>query len=311
MLPEAGVSKFQLSQMAELADTEGIHVLEVAGDFSYINDLHMVADLAYDLGSVNSVNIARIIAQVPYYAASYVKAIEREGLEIGDPVDVSVPSGNFGNALSAVIARKIGLPIRNIIVATNENNTLETLINTGVFELTDFQHTDSSAQDVRMPSNIWRYFAMMFDNDPEKNSFIYQRLLSVGSVAMCDVGSIDSTVTQNIIATTVNGQQRARTIRDVYAESDKTIILDPHTANGVAAIRQLDAQQNGVPMLSMETAKPFKFNEAMARILGIVPPRPERFQGLEERQKNTQLTKIADAPELLAYLKHHTKAQTK
>ena len=90
-------------------------------------------------------------------------------------------------------------------------------------------------------------------------------------------------------------------------------MIDPHTANGVAAIAQLgvDECDKGIPMLSMETAKPFKFNETMEAILGVVPPRPDRFQDLEERQAGTILTKIADAPELLAYLRDHTHAKLK
>jgi len=313
MLPEAGVSAFQWSQMAELANTEGIHVLEVGGDFSYINDLHMEADLAYDLGSVNSVNIARIIAQVPYYAASYIKAVEREGLQIGDPVDVSVPSGNFGNALSAIIARKMGVPLRKIIVATNENNTLDTLMSTGVFKLSEFQHTDSSAQDVRMPSNVWRYFAMAFGNDPEKIGQVYHKLKEFGSVAMSEIGVVDTGLNEGILSATISAAQRRQTIRYIYDTSKKRIMIDPHTANGVAAITQLGVgvRDKDIPVLSMETAKPFKFNETMESILGVVPPRPERFQGLEEQQAGTILTKIANATELLAYLRDHTKAKPK
>jgi threonine synthase len=227
MLPEAGVSAFQWSQMAELADTDGIHVLEVGGDFSYINDLHMVADLAYDLGSVNSVNIARIIAQIPYYAASYIKAVEREGLQIGDPIDVSVPSGNFGNALSAITARKMGVPIRNIVIATNENNTLDRLMSTGVFKLSEFQHTDSSAQDVRMPSNVWRYFAMAFNNDSEKISRVYHNLKEFGSVAMSEIGVEDTHLNDGILSFTVSAVQRRQAIQQVYAASNGKMIRTP------------------------------------------------------------------------------------
>lgn len=312
MLPKKGVSQFQWAQMAELADQDGVHVLEVAGDFSYINDLHMAADLAYDLGSANSVNIARIIAQVPYYFASYLKAIKLENKEIGDPVDVSVPSGNFGNALSAIIARKMGLPLKNIIVATNENNTLDTLIRSGVFQLTEFRHTNSSAQDVKMPSNVWRYFAMMFGNDTEKIAKVYTELRDVGSVAISDIGVVDESVRQGVLSVTITGKDRARIITQVYnASGPNQTIMDPHTANGVAAVDLLSAKDPNVPMLSMETAKPFKFNEAIMQILGIVPPRPKRFRGLEQRQNRKVLTQIANLDELVAYLKEHTQAKPK
>jgi threonine synthase len=310
MLPKKGVSRFQWSQMAELADQEGVHVLEVDGDFSYINDLHMRADLNYDLSSVNSVNIARIIAQIPYYVASYLKAIKLKDDEIGDPVDVSIPSGNFGNGLSAITARKMGLPIRRIILATNENNTIDTLIRDGVFKLSEFKHTDSSAQDVKMPSNIWRYFAMMYGNDPEKISHVYKELKRVGSVAINEVGIVDETVRDEVYSTTIDTKTRAQTIKDVYETSHRTMI-DPHTANGVAAIEKLQAIDPRVPMLAMETAKPFKFNETMYRILGAIPTRPERFQGLEERQTDKKLFQIANELELMAYLESHTRSSLK
>lgn len=312
MLPRKGVSQFQWAQMAELSERDGTHVLEVDGDFSYINDLHMQADLAYDLSSANSVNIARIIAQVPYYVASYLKAVELEDKEIGDPVDVSVPSGNFGNALSAIIARKMGLPLRHIIVATNENNTLDTLFKSGVFQLTEFRHTNSSAQDVRMPSNVWRYFSMIFGNDPEKIAKVYNNLTEFGSVALSDIGIVDEAVRRGISSATVTAADRAHAIKQVYdTPGPRRTIIDPHTANGLAAIEKLHAKEPNIPMLSMETAKPFKFNETMMEILGIEPPRPQRFKGLEQRQKGKSLTQIANGPELLAYLEKFTQAKRK
>lgn len=311
MLPREGVSPFQWSQMAEVADDPGIHVLEVAGDFSYINDLHMEADLAYDLGAVNSVNIARIVAQVPYYIAAYVKASTRAGQSVGSPVDVSVPSGNFGNGLSAIIARTMGVPFRRIIIATNENNTLDRLISTGIFELSEFQHTNSSAQDVRMPSNIWRYFAMAYNNDPEKISRIYQTLQKDGSVALQDIGPVDPELSKDLLSTTITASERRQTMQDVFAASGQAIVIDPHTANGIAAIDKLDAHDSSVPMLAMETAKPFKFDAAIEEALGLTPERPERFKDLEQKMTGKALTQIAGGAELLAYLDSQTKATRK
>lgn len=309
MMPKEGVYPFQWAQMAKAADKPGVHVLELAGAFSDINDLQMQADLAYDLGSVNSVNIARIIAQVPYHVASYLKAIELEGKEIGDPVDISIPSGNFGNALSAIIARKMGVPFRNIIVATNENNTLDTLLSEGNFKLSEFQHTDSSAQDIRMPSNIWRYFSMLYGNDPEKVSHTYDTLMSAGSVAIKDVGVEDESLLEGVTSSTIRKDQRAQVVKDVYVSSNGQIMIESHTANAVAAVEELRANDPDVPMIVPETAKPFKFDDYMMRTIGQKPPRPDRFVGLEESQRGKELAQVANLEDLLAYLKEHTGAR--
>ncbi|MHB1865014.1 MAG: threonine synthase [Candidatus Saccharimonadales bacterium] len=308
MLPEGRVSAFQRAQMAEMAGHNGVHVLEVDGDFSYINELHKSADLIFDLASVNSVNIARIIAQVPYYVASYLKIIKSQGLEIGDPVDFSVPSGNFGNALSAIIARKMGLPIRNIIVATNENNTVDTLISTGVFKLSKSMHTDSSAQDVSLPSNLKRYIAMAFGNDPDKIGQVYQRLHEQGSVALSDIGIVDRDLNAGLLSATVTSQQRSDTIKDVYWGTYGAVIIDPHTANGVSAARELGVSDD-VPMLAMETAKPYKFGEIIQGVINLSPRKPERFRNLQIYMGRAVLPRIANIDELIDYIKANTKAR--
>lgn len=315
MLPKCGVSAFQWAQMAELSNpASGTHALEVEGSFSDINDIHMQADLVYSLGAVNSVNIARIIAQVPYHVASYLKAITLSGGKLGDPVDMSIPSGNFGNALAAIIARKMGVPIRNIMIATNENNTLDTLFKKRVFSLSDFQHTDSSAQDVKMPSNAWRYLAMLYGNDTNKISETYQQLTATGEANIDTIGIADESLIDGVYSTTITAGERRTTIQQVYETSGKQIVIDPHTANAVAGavqLRERTGDQAPAPLVAYETAKPFKFADTIEQILGSTPSRPERFIGLEERQASKALPQIADITELLDYLAEHTKAQKK
>lgn len=315
MLPKRGVSAFQWAQMAELSNpARGTHALEVEGSFSDINDMHMQADLVYTLGAVNSVNIARIIAQVPYHVASYLKAIDRNGGKIGDPVDMCVPSGNFGNALAAIIARKMGVPIRNIMVATNENNTLDTLFREHTFKLSEFQHTDSSAQDVRMPSNAWRYLAMLYSNDTAKIQQTYAELTASGSADIDAIGITDTSLIDNVYSVTVTAPERRATIQKIYSETNGRIVIDPHTANaviGAEKLRKLTAGQPPAPIVAYETAKPFKFAALVEEIVGVAPARPERFAGLEERQAGKTLPQIADISELLDYLTANTSAQKK
>lgn len=315
MLPKRGVSAFQWAQMAELSNpANGTHALEVEGSFSDINDIHMQADLVYSLGAVNSVNIARIIAQVPYHVASYLKAIAQAGATIGDPVDMSIPSGNFGNALAAIIARKMGVPIRNIMVATNENNTLDTLFRERIFRLSNFTHTDSSAQDVRMPSNAWRYLAMLYSNDTTKIQRTYESLMATGSADIAAIGISDMSLIDNVYSTTVTASERRETIQKVYADTNNTVVIDPHTANAVVGAERLMAtttDQPAAPIIAYETAKPFKFAAYVEEVLGVQPARPERFIGLEERQNNKQLPQISDIQALLRYLEANTDAQKK
>lgn len=314
MLPKSGVSPFQWAQMAELDNPDsGTHVLEVKGGFSDINDIHMQADLVYDLSAVNSVNIARIIAQVPYHVASYLKALSRAEGTIGNPVDMSIPSGNFGNALAAIIARKMGVPIRNIMIATNENNTLDTFFDKKVLKLSEFQHTDSSAQDVKMPSNVWRYLAMLFNNNTDKIRQTYEILTEKGSVDIANVGIEDLSVFDNIYSLTITANERHNTMRETYQLNNKSVIVDPHTANSiVGAIRLVNnMKDSSVPVIAYETAKPFKFDSVIEAVLGITPPRPARFTNLEKQQASKQLTQIADTQSLIDYLAKHTHAQMK
>ncbi|MBP9667734.1 hypothetical protein KBD87_02925 [Candidatus Saccharibacteria bacterium] len=166
MFPEGkGTSEFQRSQMRSMHDGQSTYSIEVGADFSTINDFHLDLQSMFDVSAVNSVNLARLIAQIPYHVASYLQAVEAENGIIGDPVDISIPSGNFGNGLAAIIARDMGVPIRNIIVATNENNVLEQFFNFREYPNTAegrLVHTSSSAQDIRNASNIWRLFAMAY-----------------------------------------------------------------------------------------------------------------------------------------------------
>lgn len=317
MFPGKGhgnVSEFQRSQMIERGQPDNIHVLEVPGDFTYANDLQMDAEQVFDLGAVNSANIARIIAQIPYHVASYVKAIERNELLIGDPVDLSIPSGNFGNAMSAILAKRMGVPIRNIIVATNENNTLDTFLKTGVYEKWEEMFTtDSPAQDIKRSSNIWRAFNMMFANDPEKQAQFYQTWKKEGKADINEIGVDDHTVLDGIASATITSAQRTRAIRDIRLDSRGKTMIDPHTANGVAAVFEtgLWTPNQGVPMLAMETAKPFKFDETMMRILGATAERPERFRYVEARAANLAIASVANKRQLFSYLRNHTGAQPK
>ena len=301
MFPDHGVSEFQRAQMVGAHNGSDVHALEVESDFSGINDIHMAANIVYDLGAVNSVNIARLLAQVPYHVASYLQVIEAEGKAIGDPVDVAIPSGNFGNGLAAIIARKMGLPIRNIIIATNENDTLERFFNHQEFSPNSTTvPTDSSAQDITMPSNIWRYLAMVFDNDTDKVAAVYQQLRATGSVDMHQFGVMRPELVAGITAVRVDSLGRKATMQVVFSDSGKTMMIDPHTANAVRAAEA--SRHDGVPIVAYETAKPFKFPDSIQAATGELPTVPSRFQNVVADAAGKQVPHIQSEADVLDYL---------
>lgn len=310
--PKGGVSPFQDAQMKQYAAEfpDRMHVLDVVGGFSYANDLHMEADLVYDLGAINSANIARIIAQQAYHVFAYLKSIELDGKEIGDPVDMFIQSGNFGNASAAIIAaRKMGLPLGNIYVVTNENNTLDIFFRDHVLRKFDKElPTTSSAQDIANPSNLWRYMFMLYGNDPEKQKITYDMWKEFGSVAIDNVGVVDETLRKGVISKTVYHHQREAATKQTFKDTNGQVILDPHTANVVAAF--MDLQVGGHP-IGYETAKPFKFDIPIKRTLGVVATRPLKYEGLEERYGGMEVPKIANKEDLFAYLDEHTQAKRK
>jgi threonine synthase len=154
--------------------------------------------------------------------------------------------------------------------------------------------------------------AMLFNNDPEKISRVYQLQQRYGSAALRDIGIVNPEINDGLLSTTITAEERHRAMHDTFNGSGaRHVMIDPHTANGVAAVTKLDLHDPSVPILAMETAKPFKFNETMKEILGVTPQRPERFRGLEQRMAGKALTQILNGQELLLYLGSKTQAKPK
>jgi threonine synthase len=290
----------------------GVHVLQSDHDFSKLNDLQMMADQAYDLGAVNSVNPGRIIAQTAYNFSVYLKTIAEAGKEIGDPVDITIQSGNMGNALSAIYARKMGLPYRNIIMATNENDTIYSMIEHGVYLNQKGPKTDSSAQDVNNPSNAWRYFGTLYGNDPEKVARVFKLWKETGRAAIKDIGIEDTSVWENLMAARVTADERTAITRQVFYGTNRRVIIDPHTANGLAAIEKLKAAgrlDDDVPMVAVETARAYKFDRITHERIGWTMGRPTRYIDFEAAQRGKRLPKISTAEDLLSYIALNTNAR--
>jgi threonine synthase len=283
--PQGRMSAFQRAQMYSLQEPN-IHNLTVPGAFDDCQDMvkAVSADLTFKarlrIGTVNSINWARITAQVVYYFAGYFQAISAYGLRFGDPVDFSVPSGNFGNVLSGHVARSMGLPIGQLVVATNENNVLDEFFKTGRYRprsTAETYLTSSPSMDISKASNFERYVYDLLGRDPERLAALWRGLADDGSFALPADEHRSAVAATGMVSGTSGHANRLETIRDVDHRYGR--VIDPHTADGVFVGRQY--LRPGVPMLCLETALPVKFEETIREALGRPAPRPDGLSALE------------------------------
>lgn len=283
--PSTGMSSFQKAQMMELSGGN-IQNVSVDGRFDDCQDmvkaLKMQPEFA-DLGAVNSINWGRVAAQVPYYVHGYLQAV---GGDVGKPVDFVVPSGNFGNVLAGHIARKMGVPIRQLIVATNENSVIDTLVKTGVYKRPPAAHvTSSPSMDITVASNYERLLADIFPDDPEHIRAYMKTFEQRGEVDFAQFGvSNDVMHKLGFSSGQSTHADRLDAIRWAYQNGR---YIDPHTADAVTVARRIRMERHDttVPLVCMSTALPVKFENTMLEALGHIPPRPERYIGLEERTR--------------------------
>ncbi|HEC94254.1 MAG TPA: threonine synthase [Candidatus Kaiserbacteria bacterium] len=300
--PQVGMSNFQKAQMR--AFTGGnIFNISIDGRFDDCQDL--VKELKQDpefstLGAVNSINWGRISSQVPYFVSGYLQVAS----EIGQEVDFVVPTGNLGNILSGYIARKIGVPIRKLIVATNENDVMAKLIKTGVYELIAAHITSSPSMDISKVSNYERLVFDFLDRNPLSVKEYMKEFSSEGKVDLMKFGmSTDIFVENGIFQGSSTHQNRIHTIKSVYDEA-KTII-DPHTADAVTVAKRYKVD-DGVPMIVMETALPVKFEHTINEALGFTPEKEERFKDLESKGTDSSFYNISsNSTQLKEYIRNN------
>lgn len=304
--PHGRMSAFQRAQMYSLQDAN-IHNLAVKGVFDEAQDVvkALAGDLdfkaKYKLGAVNSINWARIAAQVVYYFHGWLIATSGKGQQ----VSFAVPSGNFGNILAGHIARQMGLPIRRLVLATNENNVLEEFFRTGVYRprlAAQTFLTSSPSMDISKASNFERFVYHLVGNDPTRVSGLWSQLSSAGHFDLSsELGRFEAEY--GFVAGTSTHTDRLATIRDIF---DKTgVLIDPHTADGIKVARPF--VEPGIPMLVLETALPAKFSEVIEQALGRPAPVPAGLEDLEARpQKVTVLP--CDVASVRDYIVEH--AQT-
>lgn len=291
--PQGRMSAFQRAQMYSLQEPN-IHNLAVAGVFDDCQDMvkAVSADLAFKsrwrIGTVNSINWARIMSQVVYYFKGYFSAVKAYGLSIGDPVSFSVPSGNFGNVFSGYMAKSMGLPIHRLIVATNENDVLDEFFRTGLYRVRGSKETfqtSSPSMDISKASNFERFVYLMLNADGAACAGLWQTLAATGQFTLAGSDAWSRVQASQLVSGRSAHRNRLEVIRDLDCRYQR--VVDPHTADGVFVGRQyLEA---GVPMVCLETALPAKFAETIEEALGRKAPRPSSLADLEslpQRVKN-------------------------
>ncbi|MBL7011944.1 MAG: threonine synthase [Kiritimatiellales bacterium] len=265
MHPEGRTSLIQEKQMTSVLD-DNVYNLAVEGTFDDCQHLMktIFADVSFkeehSLGSVNSVNWARVLAQTVYYFYSYFRVQERTG---ASEVQFSVPTGNFGDIMAGYIAAKIGLPVKKLILATNENNILSRFFNTGEYSLGEVVPTLSPSMDIQVASNFERYLYYRSGCDAEKLTEMMKHFGETGSLRVD--GSDDL-----FAAGEGNTAETLATIRKVHDKCDYT--LDPHTAVGVAVAEKFQCSET--PTICLATAHPAKFTDAIEQALGEAAHHP-------------------------------------
>ncbi|MBL8930632.1 MAG: threonine synthase [Kineosporiaceae bacterium] len=294
--PHGRMSPFQQAQMFTLAE-ENIHNLAVEGVFDDCQDLvkAVSGDLDFkrrlNIGTVNSINWARLVAQVVYYVAGWLAATDpaldgRQGDdgEHAAPQQVSftVPSGNFGNICAGHVARMMGLPIRRLVLATNENNVLEEFIRTGTYRVrggADTYETSSPSMDISKASNIERFVFDLLGRDADRVADLFGRQVTeAGGFTITPEEHARIADEFGFVAGTSTHADRLATIAAVYAACGR--LIDTHTADGVHVA--LEHLKDGVPMVVLETAQPIKFAAVVEQATGVRPPLPATVADLED-----------------------------
>ena len=298
--PYGRMSDFQRAQMFSLQD-KNIHNLSVHGVFDDCQDVvkALSNDLAfkekYRLGAVNSINFARISAQIAYYFWAWLRATNTSGQE----VSFTVPSGNFGNILSGHLARLMGLPIRRLVLATNENNVLEEFFKTGIYRPRASEQTyatSSPSMDISKASNFERFVYHLLGNDGAKVKALWDTLAKQGYFDLSDLKpEFESKF--GFVAGSSSHADRLNTIKQEYEQNH--YLLDPHTADGVKVAREF--VEEGIPMLVLETALPAKFTETIQEAIGQAAPAPAHLAALHNLPQRVEVMDC-DVEQIRAYM---------
>ena len=304
--PHGRMSKFQQAQMFSLQDPN-IFNIAVEGVFDDCQDMVKAVsnDLEfkrhYKIGTVNSINWARLLAQVVYYFAAYFQVAKSNA----ERVSFTVPSGNFGNVCAGHVARMMGLPIDHLVVATNENDVLDEFFRTGIYKVRSSSHTfetSSPSMDISKASNFERFIFDLTGRNAEKTAQLFgPELQAKGQFSLAHEPFFNQAAQQyGFQSGKSTHQNRLDTIR--AASSQQGQILDPHTADGIKVAKEW--AQPDTPMVVLETALPIKFESTILEALGRSPDMPPKFAHLENLPQRVEVMST-DVGRIKSFIEKH------
>jgi len=305
LFPEGRVSEVQRRQMTTV-DRPGVHALAVEGSFDDCQDIvkSLFGDLEFrdemSLSGVNSINWARILAQIVYYFTSAVS--------LGAPdraVSFAVPTGNFGDVLAGWYAKRMGLPIERLIVATNENDILARALATGEYRPAGVKPTQSPSMDIQVSSNFERLLFERLGRDGDRVRALMGALKQSGGFAIPEDAL--AAIRTEFDAERCSEAECAEEMARAWRESG--LLIDPHTAVGVHAARASLRRDPGTPVIALATAHPAKFPDAVEQATGVRPPLPPHLDDLMQRPEG--ITRLPNDPRAVAaYLRKHARPRS-
>ncbi len=299
--PHGKMSAFQRAQMYSLPDPN-IFNIAITGMFDDAQDMVKAVSndhafkAKYKIGTVNSINWARVSAQVVYYFKGYFAATKSND----EQVAFSVPSGNFGNICAGHIARMMGLPIGQLILATNENDVLDEFFRTGAYRPRGTDHTyqtSSPSMDISKASNFERFVFDLVGCDAAKVREFWGKVEIGGAFDIRNTPYWDALPQFRFASGKSTHQDRLKTIRELWEEYG--VMVDTHTADGIKV--GLEQRRPSLPLICLETAQPAKFGETIREALGREPVRPEALAGIESLPQRVEVMG-ADVAKLKAFI---------
>lgn len=303
LFPEGRVSDVQRKQMTTI-DAQNVHCLAIKGSFddcqAIVKSLFADEDFNNKVGlsAVNSINWARIMAQIVYYfyAALHFPTGDNE-------ISFVVPTGNFGNVYAAYCARQMGLPIKTLAIASNSNDILTRFFESGTMSKKDVQHTLSPSMDIQISSNFERYLYAILDGDSQRLLTLMDQFKTLGRFSL--FAGPAARAHKEFKAFRADDAKTIMTIQDIYREID--MVIDPHTAVGMYGALQLAKDRKNGIVISLACASPAKFPEAVYEATGLFPALPEHLDGLMESEEHMTVLPNSLA-KVKAYIQKHSKA---